>query len=133
MKAVTVIDNEFAYIRYYPDTGIIHHEWKQFCSGKPFQDIMLSATHCLRDNKGTKWLSDDTNYFMLSEEDSLWGQKVWFYEAITVGWKHWAVILPNLQIGKTSISGLLTEYRAAGINAKSFDNVTDAMAWLEAQ
>jgi len=133
MTTITVIDNEFACVRYYPETRIIHHEWKQFCSGKPFQDIMLTATRHLRDNRGTKWLSDDTNYFVLTEEDSLWGQKIWFYETIAAGWKHWAIILPTLQIGKMSISDLVTEYRAAGINSKIFDNVPEAMIWLEAQ
>ena len=32
-----------------------------------------------------------------------------------------------------SISDLVTEYRAAGINAKIFDNVPEAMTWLETQ
>ena len=133
MTTITVTDNEFALVRYYTETGIVHHEWKQFCSGTPFQDIMLTSTRCLRDNGGTKWLSDDTNYFVLTGEDSIWGQKVWFYETIAAGWKHWAIILPTLQIGKMSITEMVTQYRAAGINAKIFDNVPEAMTWLEAQ
>lgn len=94
---------------------------------------MLASNYYLKEHGGTKWLSDDTNFFILTEEDSRWGQKVWFYQAIEAGWKHWAVILPTLQIGKVSISDLVTEYRAAGINAMVFESVPEAMTWLEAQ
>ena len=133
MTPVTVTDNEFATVLYYPDSGIIHHSWKKFCSGQPFQDIMLNSTRHMKENNGTKWLSDDTNYFILTEEDTLWGKRVWFYKTIEAGWKHWAIILPAFQIGKTSISDMIIEYRAAGINAKVFDNVPEAMTWLKAQ
>lgn len=129
----TVTDNDFATVLYYPQTGIIHHAWKQYCHGKDFQDIMMASTRHLQKEGGTKWLSDDTNYAILTEEDALWGRKIWFYEAIRAGWKHWAIILPTQQIGKVSISDLVTEYRAAGINSMIFDNVPEAMIWLEAQ
>ena len=82
--------------------------------------------------QGNKMALDDTNYFVLTGEDR-YGAKVWFYETIAAGWKHWAIILPALQIGKMSITEMVTQYRAAGINAKIFDNVPEAMTWLEAQ
>lgn len=133
MSTLIVTDNEFATVRYYTESGIIHHEWKKYCHGKVFREIMLAATRCLKENKGTKWLSDDRNYQSLTEEDSIWGQKIWFMETIAAGWKHWAIIFPERQMGKISLSVMFSEYRAAGINAQAFDSVAEAMTWLEAQ
>ncbi len=57
MSTLIVTDNEFATVRYYTESGILHHEWKKYCHGKVFRDIMLASTRCLKENKGTKWLS----------------------------------------------------------------------------
>lgn len=133
MVSETVIDNEFATILYYPEKGIVHHQWRKFCSGKVFQEIMLTATDYLGAHKGTKWLSDDRNYSVLTEEDSIWGRKVWFPRTIHAGWKHWAMVLPEKQIGAMSMSNIIEQYRAAGINAKVFGSIPEAMAWLESQ
>ena len=72
---------------------------------------------------------DDTNYFVLTGRQYI--TKVWFYETIAADGNN--IILPALQIGKMSITEMVTQYRAAGINAKIFDNVPEAMTWLEAQ
>lgn len=133
MISETVTDNDYAKVLYYPEKGIVHHQWKKFCFGKTFQDIMMASTNCLKTRKGTKWLSDDTNFSVLSQEDTIWGQQTWFPETIAAGWKHWAIILPVKQVGKMNIKKLIAEYNGAGINTNVFENVDDAMKWLEAQ
>lgn len=133
MKTETVCDNEYATILYYPDSGIIHHTWKKFCSGPIFRDMMLGATEYLEARGGSKWLSDDRNYSVLTEEDSAWGRKTWFPRTIHAGWRHWAMILPERHIATVSMEGIVNEYRAAGINAAFFSDVPSAMAWLESQ
>lgn len=133
MTAETVFDNEFAKILYYPETGIIHHQWKQYCSGQIFRDMMLGASDYLGSHKGSKWLSDDRNYTTITEEDSIWGRKVWFPRTVHAGWKHWAMILPERHIGTIAMRGIVNEYRAAGINAQFFADVPEAMEWLVSQ
>lgn len=133
MVSETVCDNEYVTILYYPEKGIIHHRWKKFCTGTVFQETMLGASDYLGTHKGSKWLSDDRNYYALTEEDSVWGRKVWFPRTIHAGWKHWAMVLPEKQIGMISMNYMLVQYRAAGINAQVFDSVPAAMEWLEVQ
>jgi len=133
MERDTIMDNEYATIFYYTDKGIIHHEWKRYCTGQIFRDILMEATAQLKARKGTKWLSDDRKYTRLTEEDSVWGGKVWFPATIQTGWRHWAMILPENNMGKINSSRLIAEYRVGGINAAIFDSVPEAMAWLEIQ
>lgn len=133
VETETVLENEYVTILYYPETGIIHHQWKKFCSGKIFQDMMLVASDYLGTHKGTKWLSDDRNYTALTEEDSAWGRKVWFPRTIYAGWRHWAMVLPEIRFGTMSMNHILAEYKAAGINAKVFASVPEALDWLESQ
>jgi hypothetical protein len=133
MVSETVYDNEYATILYYPEKGIIHHQWNKFCSGQFFRDMMLGASDYLGVHKGSKWLSDDRNYSVLTEEDSVWGRKVWFPRTIHAGWRHWAMVLPKNQLGTISMNNIVEQYRAAGINAQVFDSVPAAMEWLELQ
>jgi hypothetical protein len=133
MATETVVKNEFATILYYPEKGIVHHEWHKACFGKGFQEIMLAATNHLKKNKGTKWLSDDRNFTVLSPEDTKWGQEVWFPETKKAGWKYWAILLPVKQVGQMNIKRLIAEYKAAGVTAQIFENPEEAMKWLESQ
>ncbi len=133
MRYDTIMDNEWLNVRYYPDEGIIHHTWKKACSGQVFRDMMLEASDYLGSHRGSKWLSDDRLFTAMTNEDSLWGQRVWFARTIHAGWKHWAMLLPERNIGHESMQMIVTEYRAAGINAKVFENLDGALEWLQAQ
>lgn len=133
MVSEIVTDNEYAKVLFYPEKGILHHQWKKFCYGPTFQNIMLTSTNYLKTKRASKWLSDDTNFSVLSPEDTKWGQEIWFPETKKAGWKHWAIIMPIKQVGKMNIKGLIDEYKAAGINTQVFDNVDDALKWLTAQ
>lgn len=133
MNSDIVLDTEWLNVRYYPDSGIIHHTWKKSCSGEVFRDMMLEASDYLAAHKGSKWLSDDRLFTVMTEADSLWGRRVWFPRTIHAGWKHWAMLLPERYVGQVSMQAILTEYKAAGINAKIFDSVAAALEWLGSQ
>lgn len=133
MRYDTVLDTEWLNVRYYPEAGIIHHTWKKTCSGQVFRDMMLEASDYLGSHKGSKWLSDDRLFMAMTDEDNLWGQRVWFAKTVHAGWKHWAILLPERQAGQESMQMMVNEYRAAGINAKVFDTLESATDWLLAQ
>ncbi len=133
MSVIKVIDNEFAKVNYYSEAGIIHHEWKKFCFGEDFRKLMLMSTNFLKEHKGTKWLSDDRNFSVMTPEDKKWGQDVWWPETKKAGWRFWAIVLPEKAIGKMSIKQLIQEYSAGGITAQVFDDTDKAMDWLEMQ
>lgn len=128
-----ILDNEWMTLRYYPVDGIIHHTWKKNCSGQVFREMMLGASEYLGSHKGSKWLSDDRHFTVMTEEDSLWGRSVWFEKTIHAGWKHWAILLPERHVGQESMQMMVNEYRAVGINAKVFSTLESAMDWLRAQ
>ncbi len=133
MQVNTVVDNEFAKVTYYPEKGIIHHEWKKFCFGENFQKLMLTSTNYLKSHKGNKWLSDDRNFAVMTPEDAKWGREIWWPETKKAGWKYWAIVLPEKTVGKMNIQSLIKEYSAGGITAQVFEDTEKAMRWLESQ
>ncbi|HOF86398.1 MAG TPA: hypothetical protein PLP41_11880 [Treponemataceae bacterium] len=133
MAETLVLDNEFAKVTYDEKSGIIHHEWKKFCFGENFQKLMMNSTQYLKAHKGNKWLSDDRNFSVMTEEDTKWGREVWWPETKSAGWKYWAILLPTKTVGKINIKGLIQEYSAGGITAQVFESVEEAKKWLEAQ
>jgi hypothetical protein len=48
-----------------------------------------------------------------------------------VGWKHWAVVLPELIIGKMNMQLFTTRYAKAGVTVRVFSDPDDALQWLK--
>lgn len=127
------LDNEYITMWYHKDKGIVHHEWHKFLSGDKMREAFMTGTELLRKNKGTKWLSDDRKYPLLSAEDGKWAETTWFPETVKAGWKHWAIVLPEKPVGQINIKAFIKKYAEAGINAMIFTNPDEAMKWLESQ
>jgi hypothetical protein len=133
MARETCLDNEFITIWYHPDKGIVHHEWHKFLQGAKMREAFMTGTELLAKNKGTKWLSDDRKYPVLTADDSQWAEAIWFPKTVKAGWKHWAIVMPQTPIGQININQFVKKYAAAGINAQMFTELDEAMTWLEAQ
>jgi hypothetical protein len=133
MAKETCLDNEFITIWYHADKGIVHHEWHKFMQGKSLRQALLTGTELLKKNKGTKWLSDDRNYPLLTSEDSLWVDAIWFPKTVKAGWKHWAIVMPHKPVGQINLNQIVKRIAAAGINAQMFTDLDEAMKWLEEQ
>ena len=133
MPTQTVIDDEYVTLVYYHEFGIVHHQFHRFVSGEHFRGALMQGCELLRQNHGTKWLSDDRGNSALTPSDSLWGDTVWSPAVIAAGWKHWAVILPEAHVGKINMKQWVERYRSRGINARLFIDPDAAMDWLKAQ
>ena len=133
MAKETCLDNEFITIWYHADKGMVHHQWHKFLQGPKMREAFLKGTELLSKNKGTKWLSDDRNYPVLTGDDSKWAEVIWFPKTVKAGWKHWAIVMPEKPIGQININQFVKKYAAAGINAQMFDDLDEAMKWLESQ
>ena len=133
MATQTVFTNEFATLKYHPDSKIVHHEWHQYVQGPAFRDTLTKGLDILKQNRATKWLSDDRGNSVLSQDDTQWAQTQWFPAVKAAGWQHWAVVMPEKALGKLNMKQWISLYASLGINSQVFSDPTEAMAWLEKQ
>jgi hypothetical protein len=131
---ITVLDNDYASLWYYPEKKVVHHQWKKYAYGKAFQEVLIKGTEAFEQYGGDKWLSDDRNFGAIHGDDKEWGDANWVPRVIKAGWKYWAMILPEKVIGQMSITRLTKEYSTAlGIEVNIFSDPDEAMRWLESK
>lgn len=136
MKAVnpiTILDNEFVTMLYYPDKQIVHHKFHKFIYGKTFRDTLNAGTDAIQKYKVSKWLSDDRKNGAIPKEDQEWGSTVWFPQTKKAGWKYWAIVQPENIIGELNIKRISQKYTEQGVVTQYFSNPSEAMTWLESQ
>jgi hypothetical protein len=133
MSALTIIDNEYASLWYYPETKIIHHQIKKYVFGKQLQELLSRGTEELRKNRAQKWLSDDRNNNALTPADADWANHVWFPATVKAGWKYWALVQPQKITGQLNMRKQTNFTAAGGIVVQVFDDPDEALRWLSAQ
>ena len=131
MSQITVIDNEYVTMTYYPDTKIVHHLFHQFIQGQHFRDALDKGTELLLQHGAQKWLSDNRNRGALLPEDMEWTQTDWFPRTVQVGWKYWALVMPEKIVGKMNMRQAVQAYTEKGIIVEVFADPDEAMSWLE--
>ena len=131
MDKITVIENEFCNLWYYPKTKIVHHKIHKFIFGDTFYKMLLAGTDLMEKNHATKWLSDDRGVPVLRKEDTDWGAANWFPRTAKAGWKYWAIMIPEQPIGKMNMEALAELYGKAGVTVRFFSDLNVAMKWLE--
>src|SRR5262245_33068740 len=89
---VTVLRTAHVTLYYHPGSRIVHHEIRQFVTGKDFHDLLMAGTDVLRKNFARKWLSDDRGQWVLAKEDVDWSEAEWAPKAARAGWKYWAIV-----------------------------------------
>ena len=125
-----VVDNAFVKMVFYPDTKIIHHAFHQTTGGETLHAALDKGVEVLRQRGGCKWLSDDRNIGMVSQEDSDWSMFDWGPRAVAAGWKYWALVVPEEFAAKVSMSGIVEAYYDMGVRVMVFTDVDEAMEWL---
>jgi hypothetical protein len=128
---VTIIDNRSARLVYHPDTGIIHHEFRMLMRGDAFREVLNRGVEAMEQYRATKWLSDDRRNSATTSEDANWAETVWFPHALAVGWKHWAIVLPENFVGQMNMKRFKETTAAQGIDVQVFSDPDKAFRWLE--
>jgi hypothetical protein len=59
MDREVLLDNEFASLWFYPEPGIVHHEFHKPIAGQDFKAVLLTGLKLFQARRATKWLSDD--------------------------------------------------------------------------
>ncbi|HOV14394.1 MAG TPA: hypothetical protein PK771_08935 [Spirochaetota bacterium] len=131
MGTITVIDNEKMSLWFHEESKIIHHKIKNVLNTKEFEDLLSKGADYIEKYKAKKWLSDDRDNIVISQEANEWGDKVWAPRVIKAGFSYWAVVVPIKAMGKLQMSMFIKEYKKRGVTVEIFDDVDHAIKWLE--
>jgi hypothetical protein len=133
MSPITIVDNEYITIEYLPDEKIIHHTIHKPVGGQPFRDALNAGTETLAKHGASKWLSDDRKNGPLSPEDIEWGFNDWNKRTIDLGWKYWAMVVPETSIAAGSLIPTIQALADLGLRVRVFSDLEEAMEWLKKQ
>ncbi|WP_027621432.1 hypothetical protein [Acetivibrio clariflavus] len=118
-----LLDNDYATLWYYPDTKIIHHKFKKFIYGDKLINLLTTGAEYFEKKGCKKWLSDDRNSSALRKADLEWAEKNWKQKILDAGWKYWAIMMPDLQVGKMSLNPIINDFKELGVTVEIFDDV----------
>lgn len=133
MSEISIVDNEYITVSYLPDEKIVQHTIHQPLSGQPFRDALNAGTAALAEYGACKWLSDDRKNGPLTPEDSKWGDTHWNRRTIDLGWKYWAMVVPEEIAAAGSLLPVMQDLAGRGLRVMVFTDPAEAMDWLVAQ
>jgi hypothetical protein len=131
MPAIKIMEDPNISMWYYPESKILHHQTHQFFCGKPFRDALNKGVEVFQKYGAQKWLSDDRETTALSKEDLEWGDKDWFPRVAKLGWRYWAIVMPEKVVGQLTLKRLADTYKSRGVVTQIFSSPDDAKKWLE--
>ena len=129
----TIIDNEFAILRYYPNEKVVYHKFKKFFYGEDLHQVLDKGTEILKEKGAQKWLSDDRDFGALHPDDRAWGEREWNPRTIAAGWRFWAVVVPRSAVGQLSTKALVKMFSELGVEVQAFSDPDEAMEWLRSK
>jgi hypothetical protein len=130
MFETIIIQNEYATLRYYPDTKIVHHTFYKPISGQEFRNVLNTGAKTLEKNQASKWLSDDRGNLALPADDTEWSKTDWFPRAVKAGWKYWALVVPEDIMARMNLKEFVDSYLEQGLQIAVFTEPEEAMKWL---
>lgn len=134
MAKITVLENEYANLWYYPEQGIIHHQLLQPVPDETFRTVLMTGLRLMQEHGATKWLSDDRLNTILPPETSAWSQDYWFPLARKAGWSHWAMLKPAKARGRINVERLMAYAEETyDFDIKIFSDPDAAWQWLAQQ
>lgn len=128
---ITVVDTDYATLWYYPDAKIVHHVFHKFIYGQEFRNVLEKGLELIKEHGATKWLSDDRKNSTLPTVDLEWSMNDWFYRVFELGWRNWAVIMPDKVFGQATMNRIMARNIQEGLNIKVFEDPDEALIWLE--
>ncbi len=129
----TIFTNEHATLMYHPDTKIIHHVFHQPIAGDAFRKVLNTGLEFMHKHGAGKWLSDDRLNAVLPQEDTIWAITNWAPRVLAVGWKFWAIVVPDSVAARVNMAEFIDEYYQKGLRIMVFVDPVEAQQWLEKQ
>jgi hypothetical protein len=130
MSKMTILENEYATLLYYPEEKIVQHVFHKQIGGTHFREVLDKGVDLLIQYGASKWLSDDQANSTISPEDAEWSSTVWFPRAVSSGWKSWALVVPRDMTGRLTMKDSVDACFEMGMQVKVFSSPEKAMQWL---
>ena len=131
MSKVTIFDDEYITLKYLPDKKMLFHTVHPV-SGQPLRDALLAGYEAIQKYGISKWLSDDRKNGPMSQEDREWGNKNLNKRAEEIGWKYWALVVPEVVVAAGSMLPTIEAlYQLGNLRVQVFSNTDDAIEWLD--
>ena len=131
MPPIVILDNEYITIKYLPDKKIIYHTVHQPFGGQPLRDALIAGFDALQYYKVCKWLSDERKNGPMSADDVEWGNKNLNQRAMEVGWKYWALVVPEQIVAAGAMRPAIDILYELGLRMMVFSSVEEASGWLD--
>lgn len=131
MPKTTIIDTPFASLYYYPEQRIVQHRFHKELDSAHLREVLNRGVELLRENHACKWLSDNRAINAHSPEDTEWINSQWLPNAVAVGWKFWALVVPDDIMARMNMTEFVNSFYERGIRIMVFVDPTEAMKWLE--
>lgn len=131
MSQTVISDTDYATLWYHPEKKIIHHKFHRFIYGPEFRNVLDKGLEIMKQNGSQKWLSDDRENSTLTAEDGEWAQTDWSPRVIAVGWKFWAIVMPEKVIGQINMKRFAKDYSEKGVTVQFYTDADEALKWLE--
>lgn len=131
MSTITILENDYATLWYHPEAKIVHHQFHRFIYGEKFRAVLDKGIEIFREHGAKKWLSDDRNNSAIPKEDGEWALNDWNPRVTELGWKYWAVVMPDKLAGQKNLDWFMRENIAKGLVVQAFEDPEEAIKWLE--
>jgi hypothetical protein len=130
MKEI-VIETPRMSLYYHPAEKIIHHEMHAYPGLELLERILCKGLELMTTHRVSKWLSDDRLGGALPPSHHEWGENVWAPKAISLGWKRWALVLPENTLHTSNMNRLSERYAALGVKVEHFSDPMRALLALK--
>ena len=131
MSQTTFLDTDYATLWYHPEPQIVHHAFKRFIYGPEFRNVLNTGLDIFKKHGAHKWLSDDRNNSALPTEVLVWGMEEWAPQVFELGWKYWAIVMPDKIAGQLTMNRIMKRYIDQGLSIQVFSDSDEALKWLE--
>jgi hypothetical protein len=67
---------------------------------------------------------------VFSDEDNEWADQVWFPKMQNVGWKTWAMVVPQAVKARMNVREIIDKIHEQGVRVAVFSDINEALEWL---
>jgi hypothetical protein len=135
---MAIYETPFAVLDWDKSLNAITLRWKAFAYGEAFQTAINKIVELLVEKNSSKFLNDTTHMRAVGSEDQVWVLENWVPRAKAAGLKWNAIVLPNSQFARNTVTEAVSrgENRAKGtpsFEIRYFETVEEAKEWLKSK
>ena len=133
MPKEVILDNEYASLWYDSDLHAVRHRLKKTVPVELLRDLLARGCELMEMKGARKWLSDDRENKVVSQEIADWSLGSLRPFMLKSGWKFWAVVPPTSPLNRARMQCFVELYAKLGITTCIFSDLDEAVKWLAEQ